>query len=402
MNILKAELPVYGGFVLGRNGGVVFIKGAVPGEVVEVEIIEKRKDYSLAQVINVIEPSEFRVEPRCSYFGECGGCTLQHIAYERQVTMKEEILIDCLRRIGGIETEIAPSIYKDPFHYRHRAQFKVSKDGLVGFFKEGTRDVVAISSCPIMKEPINEALSRLRAFNLSGIKEIHITYGDSLIARIRGKGFDEKLVSEFLGMGFSGVAFEDHSYSGKGYVSLPLEVPQRRPLTYTVSPWAFFQSNWTLNNIAAGYISEWLSSLEGKTLVYLYAGAGNFALPLSETAKEIIAIEENPDSVKDGKRNIEINKIKNFKFIAQSAEKSIPKGDVFVLDPPRPGLSDRVVRSILEASPERIVYVSCNPSTLARDLKKFSEKYSIDSIRCMDFFPNTYHIEALTFLSKNN
>jgi 23S rRNA (uracil1939-C5)-methyltransferase len=394
--LIKAETPVYGGYVISRGQGVIFVKGAVPGEVVEVSIDEKKRDFSLASVKEVIEPSPDRVEPECPYFGDCGGCQLQYISYEKQVSMKNDILLDCLRRIGGIEVETLPPLTGGNFRYRIRGQFKVSNHGKMGFFRESTRDVVDIRECPLMADGLNEMFKKTRSANLKGIREIHITLGDKAVVLIKGRGFDEKTAGEFADMGFAGVAFEEGSYRGAGFVVLSL-----MGLAYTVSPWSFIQSNWELNIKIAGLIKEGLLPLEGKTVLDLYAGGGNFTLPMSDEAAEIMAVEENPDSVKDGQRNISINKIKNYRFVKARAEKLKIKTaiDIIIVDPPRPGLTTSAIETILGVSPGRLVYVSCNPSTLARDLKKLCGKYTIDSIRAVDSFPNTYHIESVTFLT---
>ncbi len=402
----KAGPPVYGGYVLCREEGVVFVKGAIPGEVVEADVVEKKKDYSVAEVTKVIEPSADRVEPGCRYFGVCGGCQLQFASYEKQVSMKQEVFLDCLRRIGGYEPPRQGGIEMPPLSgiqwgYRHRAQFKVSKEGEVGFFKEDSRDVVPIDSCPLMVREINEAIPKIKALDLSGIKEIHITSGDCLIALIKGRGFDAALSEGFMTAGFSGVAFGDGSRAGKGYASFDL-----LGLTYTVSPWSFFQSNRKLNTEAVRLVLEGLRLLGGKKVVDLYAGAGNFSLPVAKETEEVIAYEENPHAVKDGERNARLNDLKNVKFVSRPAEKASFKADVglrapsisVIADPPRPGLSEGVIRGLLDASPEQIVYVSCNPATLARDLKRLSGSYGIVSTRVMDFFPQTYHVESLTFL----
>ncbi|MBI4822870.1 MAG: class I SAM-dependent RNA methyltransferase [Nitrospirae bacterium] len=396
---LKADCPVYGGYVIVRDEGVVFVKGAIPEEVVEVSVIEKKKDYSIAVVLDVIEPSPFRVRPPCLHFGLCGGCQFQFISYEKQVSMKQEIMLDCLRRIGGIETELRAPLIGNDFNYRLRAQFKVSKEGQIGFYKEASRDVVPIDNCLLMDDRINEALGNLKKCNLSGIKEIHITCGDKLIALIKGMGFNEALSEEFIGVGFSGIAFDDYKWRGAGYTSFDL-----RGLTYSVSPWTFLQSNWALNTQAVELIVNEIEPITGQTIIDLYSGAGNLSLPLARDSHEVVAIEENPYAIKDGKRNLEINNIQNFRFL-KSDWTTIEKGkavDIVILDPPRIGLTDKVIKMLREISPQRIVYVSCNPATLARDLKRLNGKYRLDSIRLMDFFPHTYHIESLTFLSLAN
>lgn len=395
--VLKAGDAVYGGYVLSREDGVIFIRGAIPGEVVEADIREKKRDYSVASVTGVIEQSSFRVEPPCPYFGECGGCQLQYSAYEKQVSMKNRVLADCLKRIGGIEPEPAPPLLGGEFAYRHRAQFKVSREGQAGFYREGTRKVVPISRCLLMADEINDVLRRFTEVDLGGIREIHVTSGDSLVALVRGRGFDEVLAERFVGLGFSCVAFEDGNYRGQGYAGFDLN-----GLVYTVSPWSFFQSNWKLNAGVARLITGQLDSLEGKRVLDLYAGGGNFSLPLASAGAETVAVEENAHSIKDGERNMSLNNIKNFRFVRGQAETAKLKEnfDIVLLDPPRPGLTRAAMDRVLGLEPGRIVYVSCNPSTFARDLKKLLEKYELDSVRMIDFFPNTYHVESLAFLSR--
>lgn len=414
---VRAESPVYGGFVLGRNGKVIFIKGAIPGELVEINITESRKDYTIGEVTRVIEASEFRRRPPCPYFGDCGGCQLQYIQYERQVTLKEEILRESLHRIGGIQIDEISSLTDNEFFYRHRVQFKVSQDGKIGFFKEGTREVVAIDRCLVCMEPINDLIARLKGIDLRGVKEIHVISGDSLSILIKGdrapqKVFDllgtpvikEDTVQAILDSGVSGIAFENGDSIGKDYITLEYE-----GLRYTVTPWGFFQGHWALNKKVVNLIIEKLSPLEDKKVIDLYSGAGNFSLPIAKRASEVISIEENRYAIEDGKRNAMINGIKNCLFIKAPVEDvfknrkkwKVIEGrryDIVILDPPRPGLSSELCKGLLDLNSERIVYVSCNPSTLARDIKRLKDRYEIESVIMIDFFPNTYHIEAVAFL----
>jgi 23S rRNA (uracil1939-C5)-methyltransferase len=397
MTVIKADTAVYGGYVISRAEGVVFIKGALPGEVVEVSLKEKKRDYSVAEVTDIIEPSSDRVEPPCPYFGECGGCQLQFAAYDKQAAMKAGVLMDCLNRIGKIDIELQPSLIGKDFKYRHRAQFKVSKDGEIGFYREGTREVVPIKSCPLMVDEINGVLEKLRSADLTGIKEIHVTSGDSLVALLKGVEYDDALSEKFIEMGFEGVAFDDGTYRGKGHASFDV-----MGLVYTVSPWSFFQSNWSLNSEVVRIIKDALEPLEKKRVLDLYAGAGNFSLPLAREGAEVVAVEDNPHAIKDGQRNVSYNKVRRYKFVKGRAEDARVKGDfdIALLDPPRPGLTNEAMKRVMELAPERIAYVSCNPSTFARDLGKLSGLYTIDSVRMIDLFPNTYHVESLAFLTK--
>jgi 23S rRNA (uracil1939-C5)-methyltransferase len=395
--VLKSTTPAYGGYSIARDDKVILIKGAIPGEIVEAEIEERKRDYSLARVVQVVEPSEYRVEPLCGVFGVCGGCQLQFISYEKQLQMKEEILADSLGRIGKIELTLGERLSDAQWHYRQRAQFKVSKTGEVGFFREASRDVVTFDDCPLMCPEINSLLTRIKEKELTrNLSDIHIAAGETPVALLKGKDFDTELLDDFVDAGLSGISYNDSIPYGGAYTSFDLN-----GLRYTVSPGTFFQAHWTLNRKVAGFIAERLMPLEGKSVLDLYAGAGNFSLPLAALRARVTAVEENSRAAEDGRRNAELSGFGNYRIIKSSAEKYKlnRKYDVLLLDPPRPGLTSEVVRKILETSAERIVYVSCNPATLARDLKKLKEKYEIESVRLIDFFPNTYHIEAVAFLA---
>jgi 23S rRNA (uracil1939-C5)-methyltransferase len=394
--ILKSLIPVYGGYSIARDEKVILIKGAIPGEVVEIAIQEKKRHYSIGSVINVVESSEHRVKPECPVFGICGGCHLQFISYERQVTMKNEILLDSLTRIGRIEISLDPALSDKQWHYRHRAQFKISRSGDIGFFRESTRDVITFDSCPLMIGKINDLIGRIKEMDIArNLTEIHLAVGDTPVALLRGKDYDSAFFERFIESGLSGMAYDDSIAYGGAYTGFDLN-----GLRYTVSPWTFFQAHWSLNRKVVDFITTRLGSLNGKSILDLYAGAGNFSLSLARHAEDVIAVEENPHAVEDALRNLDLNDIKNYRIVRASAEKYKinRKFDVIILDPPRLGLTSEVIRKILDNPSAYIVYISCNPSTLARDLKKLTEKYDIQSLQQIDFFPNTYHIEAIAFL----
>jgi 23S rRNA (uracil1939-C5)-methyltransferase len=314
--------------------------------------------------------------------------------------MKDEVLLDSLARIGGIETALSPGLTGAQWNYRRRAQFKVGRNGDIGFFKESTREVVTFGSCPLMDERINALLGRIKeGINTTGLSEIHMACGDQPAGQpvilLRGRDYAGSGFEEYLAAGAAGVSHNGEVVAGVAGTCFDLA-----GLSYTVSPGTFFQAHWELNLKVVELITAELSPLEGKRVLDLYAGAGNFALPLAGQAGEVIAVEENPSAVDDGIRNIQANELKRCRMVKSSAEKYKPgrKFDVIILDPPRPGLTSEVVRKILEMPSDRIVYVSCNPATFSRDLKKLKEKYDILSVRQIDFFPNTFHLESIAFL----
>lgn len=406
---LKAELPAYGGLSIGKwKGKVVFIKNAIPDEAVEAALEEEKKDYYTASTTKILEPSLDRIAPQCKFFGSCGGCQLQYISHQRQIRLKEEILKDSLKRIGKIDIELSkPLIYDNPWHYRYRGQFKVSHEK-VGFYRDKTREVTDIDCCLLMIEEINEYLLKAKdtlrkSGHLHAVSEVHISYGDGAIALIKTKGKQpvkwHEFAPAFLHAGFSGVFIDSGEKRllkyGSCYTVLDLE-----GLKYTISPMSFFQSHWRLNQAVVRFVKGRLQPLKGKRVLDLYSGVGNFSLPIAVDADEVIAVEENTFAIEDGKRNLQINGIKNCRFISSSIENLNIKDsiDIIILDPPRLGLTNAAMDKILAMMPERIAYVSCNPPTFARDMKKLLAAYELESIRMIDFFPQTYHIESLAFL----
>lgn len=394
--LLKAQTPAYGGFVIARDEKVVFIRGAIPGEVVDATVEERKRDYLVATVTHVLEPSEHRRIPPCPVFGRCGGCQMQHITYDMQVRMKNEILRETLQRLGGIEIIPSPPFTAQDWHYRHRAQFKISQNGAIGFFRGSSRDVVSFDACPLLADELNRLFIAIKSsVALHGITDLHIAAGTDAVAYIKGESLTERVPERLIEAGLHGVVDDKGVSVGAGFTEFDLN-----GLRYRVSPLTFFQSHWSLNRKVVEFLVTQLQPLQGKSVLDLYAGAGNFSLPLAEKGADITAVEEHQSAVEDGMANVQLNDLKKCRFNRSSAEKYRIKKqyDVILLDPPRPGITTEVRKNILAMPPRELVYLSCNPATLARDLKHLKEKYDIAGVRMIDFFPNTFHIEALAFL----
>jgi 23S rRNA (uracil1939-C5)-methyltransferase len=405
---LSIERPAYGDMSISRyQGKIVLVNGVfLPGESVEAVIEKEKKDYISASVLKLVKSSPERIQPACEYFGSCGGCHMQHIPYDLQIKLKEEVLSDCLKRIGKIDAELSDPIIPDsPWNYRLRAQYKISGN-TIGFFRGKTREVVNIESCPLMTPKINRYYHKARGIIRLNriIRELHIISGDTAVALVKLSTGEatapdlEQLAVQFTEAGFSGFIMEnkDRERFGYGRTYADLELAG---LAYTVSPLCFFQSSWKLNVKLIDHIKNVLAPLAGKDILDLHAGSGNFSLPLAE-ADRIVAVEGNPAAIENGKRSVAMNEINNFTFIKSSAEDytTDDQFDIVITDPPRTGLKVKVIHNLLSMMPDRVVYISCNPTTLARDLQKLSEKYDIESVRLVDFFPQTYHIESLVFL----
>lgn len=393
--------PVHGGYALARpeGTGVLFVRWALPGEVVSVRIVERKRGYAFAEALEVISPSPHRVDPPCEVFGECGGCQLQHADYPYQREMKMEILREAFRRIGkaDVAPEAAPA--GEPFGYRYRGRFRVDGEK-VGFFAERSRRLVPVSRCPLMIEAINAVLPALRGLDRFAIvSEVQVA-GDGIRASASfpgvpfGKGIVEHLASRTGGV-LTGARFEDRSW-GEERVTLPLD-----GISYSVSPRSFFQANWRMNQAMVRRIGAILGESAGTRLLDLYAGAGNFTLPLAARGREVVAVEGEAWSFGELRGNVRENALGNVRVVRSSVETFRPEGrfDAVILDPPRAGLSERSLARVRETAAGKVFYVSCNPATLARDVRSLSDRYDLASLEMHDFFPNTHHVESLAVLA---
>ncbi len=399
---LEVSEPIYGGYALARHDGVVFVEGAIPGEVVETEIVQKRKDYSVAVVKKIISPSEDRVRPRCALFRICGGCHYQHISYEKQLRIKEEVLRNTLRRIGKIEAPLDASIASEPFNYRLRAQVKVSPEGRIGFYRAQSHEVVEFERCHLLDSRLNKVITTLREVGLPPeVRELHLSVGDVVLGHVRTRATvnGPALFGKLQEAGIEGAYIEGQGQFGVERLCLDLQ-----GLFYLLSPGTFFQSNWSLNRRMTSIVSDLVMSLRPERVIDLYAGAGNFSLVASRSAREVIAVEGNEGAVLDGLYSCQFNSIDNVRFIQKAVEAftEVKKAPFVVVDPPRVGLTRKALQKLLSLRPEWIIYISCNPSTLARDLSHLVGEYEIESLRLVDMFAQTYHIESLCILKRRH
>ncbi|HEY5577147.1 MAG TPA: class I SAM-dependent RNA methyltransferase [Deferrimonas sp.] len=396
--------PVHGGYVLARpeGMGVLFVRWALPGEVVSVRLVGRKREYAFAEAVEILSPSPRRVDPPCEVFGECGGCQLQHADYPYQLEMKREILREAFRRIGKMDVapEIAPPL--EPFGYRYRGRFRVDGEE-VGFHASRSHRLVPVSRCPLMIDAISAVLPGLRGLGrFAKVSEVQVASdGIRASASFPRVPFGAEMVEHLAGRTggvLSGARFEDRSW-GEERITLPLD-----GISYSVSPRGFFQANWRMNQAMVRRIGAILGDLGvsvGARLLDLYAGAGNFALPLSPRVREVVAVEGEARSFRELRGNVRENAPGNVRIVRSSVETFRPDGrfDALVLDPPRAGLSERSLSRVREIAAGTVFYVSCDPPTLARDVRSLSDRYDLAALEMHDFFPNTHHVEALAVLT---
>ena len=371
------------GEALARHGDdLVFVPYAIPGEQVEATVWRKTGDYFEADLKRVVTPSPDRVEPPCPYYTRCTGCEWQHIAYSRQLEIKAELVADHLRRTGGFD---APPVSAtigcdDPWGYRNHARFTVRKDGQLGFVNRFRRYFVRIDRCLIMDEGVNRILSHLQE-KCGETSQLSIRYGVNT---------GEHLVQPTLQSLDVTIPVGQTHYTE--------ELLGRR---FRIASPSFFQVNTRQAARLIDLVRERLALTPADTLVDAYAGVGVFAALLAPHVQRVLAIEESSSAVQDAQQNM--TGLANVEMIEGKTEAILPtlqgRADAVILDPPRTGCHRVALDALIALSPPRVAYVSCDPATLARDLRILCESaFDLVEVQPIDLFPHTHHVEAVATL----
>jgi len=426
------------------QGFTFFVPGALAGEKIRFQAKQVKKSYGIGELTNVLEPSPERVKPVCPVYKQCGGCQLQHLSYEGQLTVKRQQVIDALERLGhfkGIKVEKTLGD-DDPWHYRNKMQVPVAsgkKGSLdIGCFAQATHRVINVEECFIQKKANNAIAAVVRAwmkeYKIPALEEdarrgivrhvmgrVGVATGEVMAVLITnspmvphikdlGKMLREaipgfKTLVQNVNTRHTNVIMGEKSriVTGPGFIQDSIGT-----LTFNISPESFFQVN---SEQAAKLYGEALkaANLTSKeTVVDVYCGTGTITLFLAQKAARAIGIEIVPSAIKDARINARNNKIANAQFVLGDAAVELPKlaqegikADVIVLDPPRAGCDQRVINAIAAVKPKKVVYVSCNPASLARDAELLCKKgYKINKVQPVDLFPQTHHVESVVLMSK--
>ena len=437
------------------DGYTLFIKDAVIGDVVEAKVMKAKKNYGYARLMKVITPSEYRVEPKCAFARRCGGCQIQEMSYDRQLVFKDQKIRGNLERIGGftkeqIEAVMQPVVgMEHPFSYRNKAQFPfgTDKEGnpITGFYAGRTHDIIANTDCALGVEQNKEILEIiLQYMRENKIKSYDEKTGKGLIRHalirygfktkeimvclvVNGKKLPkaERLIEKLIQIeGMTSITISPNtrrdnvimgdSYEilwGQGYITDYIG-----NVKYQISPLSFYQVNPVQTEKLYGLALEYADLKGDETVWDLYCGIGTISLFLAQKAKQVYGVEIVPQAIDDAKENAKINAIDNAEFFVGKAEEVLPEyyaeyerehngetahADVIVVDPPRKGCDETLLETIVKMQPEKVVYVSCDSATLARDLKYLcANGYEIRMCRGVDQFPQSVHVETVVLLSR--
>lgn len=457
--VLITDIGAEGNAIARVDGQVVFVPMLVPGDIVDIRIRKKRKKYLEGIVIRFHEYSPDRIKPVCKHFGVCGGCKWQHLPYELQLKYKEKQVSDNLTRIGRVHsTEINPIMGSaDIFRYRNKLEYTFSdrrwltreevesdnhfdKEDALGFHIPGLFDkVLDIRECHLQPEPSNAIRDAVRRYaHKKGLAFFNLRQQSGFLRNlIIRNSFDGKVMViviffldepdrikgllDFLAGEFPQITSLWYIINTKRNDSLTDQIPvlykgddhlaeEIDGLKFRIGPKSFYQTNSAQAAILYGKALEFAGLTGNETVYDLYTGAGTIANYVASHSGKVIGIEYIEEAVKDARINSELNNISNTEFIAGDLKDILSEqffrnhGNprVVITDPPRAGMHNDVIRSVMQANPQKIVYISCNPATQARDISMLSEKYRVEKIQPVDMFPQTHHVENVALLKIKN
>ena len=420
------------------NGAVVFVPHAVRGEEIDLRITKVMKTSCAGEIVKIHDPSPERMEPECPYAGKCGGCAYRHLTYPEELWAKRQRVQDALTRIGGLELTVEEILgAKNPEHYRNKSQYPVGADGSIGFFQARTHKVVPIRRCLIQTEAADRTAQAvgewMRRYKISAYDE---TTGKGLVrhvcVRVNRKGeslccvvvngnkvprepelaaYVTAAVPHTVGVLLNSNTRRGNVVLGDKYRTLfgrNYLMDTLCGLEFKLSMPSFYQVNRDQAEVLYGKALEFAGLTGNETVLDLYCGIGTITLCLAKAAKRVIGAEIVPPAIRDAKENALRNHIENAEFfcgdaadIAAKLESDGLRPDVVTVDPPRKGLAPEVIASVAAMGPEKVVYVSCDPATLGRDVKIFREfGYEAKRAAAVDMFPGTAHVETVVLLSK--
>ncbi len=423
------------------DGIAVFVPLSAIGDELEVRILKVKKTYAFGKIERIIKPSESRIEPDCKQFSKCGGCVWRHISYDAECELKEQKVKDAVTRIGGVDADFAPIIRcENTLRYRNKAQLPIGrdKDGnvIIGFYAFHSHRIIDCDDCVLQPEIFTKVIEITRKFiestnteiynELTGkgrLRHLYIRMGEitgelMVCYVVNGNGLKQedvlvKMLKEELPMLKSVIinsnrektnvilGSKNRTIYGSNYITDEL-----CSMKFKISPFSFWQVNRRQAERLYNKAKEYANLKSDEILLDLYCGTGTIGLTMAKECKTLIGVEIVEDAIKDAKENATLNGVENARFICADAPKAAEKlkneglkPDVIILDPPRKGCGEELVKTIFEMSPKRVVYVSCDPATLARDLKYFSEgDYSVKEITPCDMFSRTAHVESVCLL----
>lgn len=405
---IQLEKHTYGGDAMGRlpDGRAVFVSFGLAGEKVRVRLTEEKKNFARGEILQVLESSQDRIQPKCKHFGECGGCHYQHFPYEKQLEIKTEILIDQLKRIGKIENPpVQPMVAcPSPWNYRNHIQFSLDESGKLGFQAPNSNKIIPITECHLPESLINDFWHQLEFEPETDIERVSLRAGkdDDLMLVLESDSPEPPELEIEAGISVAHV-YEDNSVVIAGNDHIIIRALDR---DFKVSAASFFQVNTVMAEKMVEHLFTCLPVSLSTALLDLYCGVGLFSAFFAPNCGRVIGVESSPSACEDFVTNLD--EFDNVELYEGAAEEVLPGlvGQIAnlsyaIVDPPRAGIERHALDALVQLKPQKIAYVSCDPSTLARDAARLiAGGYKLKDVTPFDLFPQTYHIESVSLFER--
>lgn len=396
MQVLVDKFDDFGQGITFVDDVITFVPNTIPGDIVDIKIVKKKKKYNVGKVINYIKLSKDRIDYKCPYFNKCGGCVLQSISYDATINFKLNKVINLFNKYN---LDIKPEIVKNPSDYNYRNKIKLMViDGKIGYFETNSHTLVEINECIIASKAINKVIPLLKNFNIiNGNIVIRCNLNDEILIIIESNdklNIDIDVLKEKIKL--VGIVVNNKTIYGDNFL-----IECINDIYYKISYDSFFQINPYVASKLFNIVKENIDKTD--IVLDLYCGVGTLSLNATLNANEVIGVEIVPNAVLNAIYNAKINKINNTKFILNDAQDAVgkinKKFDKIIIDPPRSGLTKKTIDTILTIMPKKIIYVSCDPNTLIRDISLLKDKYSIEKSYILDMFSYSYHVECICILN---
>jgi 23S rRNA (uracil1939-C5)-methyltransferase len=380
----------------------VFVKNALPGDMCKIEITNVKKNFANAKIKEIINPSSFRVKVKCPYYEKCGGCHIMHEEYTKQLKFKEEKVSELLKKFTGLEDiNMYPIKFKEPFYYRNKVIFHGENKEL-GFYQEKTNKLVPIKECIITNSKLNVVYKDIQKYLYENKDErvdnllLRITSLNEILVVLEGNIHEDRILPYLNNV--STIYLNNKLVRGNSYIEEELF-----GIKFKIYPSSFFQVNYEMMLVLYKTVMNFYKDKNYDKVLDLYCGTGTIGMLVSSYVKEVIGVEKESSSIVSANLCKKVNNISNISFIHGKVEDKIDLFkdiDSIIVDPPRSGLDNHTLEIIIKLSPKTITYISCDPVTLARDLKVLKDKYQVLEVHPVDMFPNTYHVENVVFLER--
>lgn len=396
MQVLVDKFDDFGQGITFVDDVITFVPNTIPGDIVDIKIVKKKKKYNVGKVINYIKLSKDRIDYKCPFFNKCGGCVLQSISYDATINFKLNKVINLFNKYN---LDIKPEIVKNPSDYNYRNKIKLMViDGKIGYFETNSHTLVEINECIIASKAINKVIPLLKNFNIiNGNIVIRCNLNDEILIIIESNdklNIDIDVLKEKIKL--VGIVVNNKTIYGDNFL-----IECINDIYYKISYDSFFQINPYVASKLFNIVKENIDKTD--IVLDLFCGVGTLSLNTALNANEVIGVEIVPNAVLNAIYNAKINKINNTKFILNDAQDAVgkinKKFDKIIIDPPRSGLTKKTIDTILTIMPKKIIYVSCDPNTLIRDISLLKDKYSIEKSYFLDMFSYSYHVECICILN---